>query len=248
MAPREFYQEIASTQLRAVELARRGAGAGQRVVARRQTGGLGRDGHVWESPTGGLYLSLVLGAPPRSGGLLSLGIGAFLARDLAARTGTAILLKWPNDLVARPDGGPARKLGGILIDRIAAPDGRPSVVVGLGINVAPLAGRLSDGLRSRSVALEELTGVPLALEPLEEEVCRSALGAHGTLDRPGGAAEVLALCRALLHGVGARVAIDGRPSGRLVGIAEDGALRLLADGAWHDVRAGTVSVEEGAPA
>ncbi len=247
MAPREFFEQLASTQARAIELARGGGEAGHRVVARHQTDGLGRDGRSFASPPGGLYLSVLLGPPPRAAELLSLGVGAYLARELRERHGVPVRLKWPNDLVVAEAGGRMRKLGGIVVDRLTDVRGREVVVAGVGINVAPVPGRLAPELAARSVGLDELAGAPVALRELEEEVSEATLRAYRTLDQPCGPASVVTLCRELLHGLGARVAVDGRPSGQLVGLAEDGALRLDDHGLELEVRSGTVSVEEAAP-
>ncbi|HUS31055.1 MAG TPA: hypothetical protein VMZ53_21240, partial [Kofleriaceae bacterium] len=53
-------ESCASTNDEAARLARAGASRGTVVIAERQTAGRGRDGRVWESPPGGLYMSIVL--------------------------------------------------------------------------------------------------------------------------------------------------------------------------------------------
>ena len=52
--------EVGSTNDEALALGRSGAPHGTAVAARNQTAGRGRRGHVWESPRGNLYLSVVL--------------------------------------------------------------------------------------------------------------------------------------------------------------------------------------------
>jgi BirA family biotin operon repressor/biotin-[acetyl-CoA-carboxylase] ligase len=89
---------------------------------------------------GGLAFSMLWrfaqGASALSG--LSLAVGVALARGLAAFTGSAIALKWPNDIVA--GGG---KLGGILIELAGDVLGPGAAVIGVGINV-----QLSAGVRA----------------------------------------------------------------------------------------------------
>ena len=147
--PREWHPEIASTQDRAVALARAGAPAGTRVVAGRQTQGRGRLDHAWASPAGGLYLSLVLPSPPAHETLLPLALGAHLAREIECRYGVALALKWPNDLLWVEGGAPPRKVAGILVDRVPTPTGTWAAVAGIGINVSPEAS-LPPGLAGRA--------------------------------------------------------------------------------------------------
>ena len=63
MELREYYDELPSTQQRAIVLARAGAPEGTHVVAGRQRRGRGRLDHTWSSPDGGLYLSTIVRAP-----------------------------------------------------------------------------------------------------------------------------------------------------------------------------------------
>ncbi len=243
MAPREFFEALPSTQDRAIELARAGAPDRTVVVARRQTEGKGRRGRGWVSPDGGLYLSVVLGSPPRAHGLLSLAVGAFLAAAIEERYGSRVAVKWPNDLVVAGD-GPTRKLGGILVDRLARPDGGPTDVVGVGLNANVPAGGWPAELRPTPVALQELARTEIDLSELELSVLAAIRAAHSTLDRPVGAAEVVARVRARLLGLGRRVQLDGRPVGRLAGVAEDGAVRIEADDGPVEARAGELSLLE----
>jgi len=128
-------REVASTNDEAKRLARAGAPEGVVVLAAIQTGGRGRFGRTWDSPSGGVYLSCVLRpalAPAAMGPLpVALAIGA--AEGLAS-LGVPVGLKWPNDLVV--DG---RKLGGVLVEMAAEADRVEWVVVGCGVNVAPVA-------------------------------------------------------------------------------------------------------------
>ncbi len=247
MAPREFFEALPSTQDRAIELARSGAPAGTTVVARSQTAGYGRRGRSWISPPGGLYLSLVLGDPPAAPGLVSLGVGALVAEALDARYRVRVLLKWPNDLVVASPGSGARKLGGILVDRVATADGRPVDVVGIGVNAAAPDGGWPRGLSYPAVGLNELAEGPVDLPELERSVVAAAASARAVLDAPQGAASIVARVRTRLHGLGRRVALDGRSVGRLAGVAEDGAVAIDAANGPLEARAGELAfLEEGA--
>lgn len=112
------------------------------LVAETQTRGRGRLGRSWQSAENtSLTFSLALRFEPPDWSGLSLAVGVALAEAIDARTdraGPRIALKWPNDLMWCDGQGPSRKLGGILIETV--PVGRRRMaVIGIGLNVAPLA-------------------------------------------------------------------------------------------------------------
>lgn len=146
-----------STNLRARELAARGAPHGTLVTASEQTSGRGRQGRTWSAPPGrALLCSLVLRGAPR---LLPLAAGAAVAEVCDAHAPptavTRASLKWPNDVLI--DG---RKVAGILVE------GRPQegwAVLGIGLNVAVTLDDLPPELHSRAGTLNL---EPRAIEPV----------------------------------------------------------------------------------
>ena len=134
-----YLSEVTSTNDVALRLAAAGAGDGTTVLAGAQTAGRGRRGRRWFSAAGaGLYFSVVV----RGGGPapLTLTAGVAVAEGVRAAAGLPAEIEWPNDVVAPARGaydGGARpaKLAGILTEA-ARPGG--AVVVGIGINVAPI--------------------------------------------------------------------------------------------------------------
>lgn len=101
-------------------------------VAERQTAGRGRQGRRWTSDTGpqartrALTFSLAWTLPEPLGAGLAPALGLALAEALPE----AVALKWPNDLWVDD-----RKLGGLLIETLAARPGRRVAVIGLGLNL-----------------------------------------------------------------------------------------------------------------
>lgn len=149
----EVLDACESTNDEALRRARAGAPHGAAVAAVRQTLGRGRRGHVWVSPPGGLYLSVVLRPGVARECLravpVAAGLGALDAcRALGAK---APRLKWPNDIVVPgPDG--VCKLGGILVElclgqRSAGAAG-DAAVCGIGVNLTRPRG---DGIRPKAV-------------------------------------------------------------------------------------------------
>lgn len=107
------------------------------ILAWEQSRGRGRRGNAWASPAGrGVYATLLEPlASERSVESLPLAVAVGLAEAVDSLLGAgACRLKWPNDLLV--DG---RKLGGILIEVVEAPEGR-AVIIGFGINHAAPAG------------------------------------------------------------------------------------------------------------
>lgn len=132
--------EVASTNEIVKNALREGKAEGLVVRARRQTGGYGRQGRLWDSPEGGLYMSLLLRPDVAGSGLSTLSLVAGLATQRALATlaaapfRDAIQLKWPNDIVYMPDdcerADEYRKLCGISMEACGG-----GVCMGIGINV-----------------------------------------------------------------------------------------------------------------
>lgn len=244
MGPRELYATIPSTQDRAIALARAGAPEGTRVVARAQSAGRGRMDHVWESPRGGLYLSLIARAPVTHPSLVSLAIGAGLREALLGRFGVATLLKWPNDLLVPTPGAPPRKLSGILIDEVPSPTLGRAKVAGIGVNVSLDRELLSAPLRSVTASLSDFIDPAPPLDEVEEVVVEAAIRSVRELDSPLGGEAALARCRAHLYGIGHRAWVDGLPSGIIQGVGEEGELFVSQGSAQFAIRAGDLRVEE----
>lgn len=234
--------ETASTNDDAKALARAGAPEGTVVLAARQRCGRGRLGRTWESPVGGVYLSVVLrpALPPAALGGLPLALGVGVARGLGA-LGCPAVLKWPNDVWTAPPGEQgAGKLAGMLLEMQAESDTTEWVVVGIGINVRPESGRIAPAgyvgdfvsdIRCATVAAAVLDGVAAAYREFaiagfasllpEYEGASALSGRHVTVtDREG----------------------IVRVTGRVVGVDEDGRLVLDSKSGRAVVTAGDVTL------
>ena len=121
------YRTVDSTNDVAKLLLDGGLREGGIVVAERQTAGRGRNGRSWASPTGGLYVSIVLTAEPTAVGALSLVAGIPVVQALR-HFGVFAGLKWPNDVVFMD-----KKIGGILGEGVYRGEGF-WVVMGMGVN------------------------------------------------------------------------------------------------------------------
>lgn len=129
----EVFTELGSTNRHLLEQPPP-LGAMNGCIAEFQTDGRGRRGRRWLAPlAGGLCLSVGwrFAETPAALTALTLAIGVVVRRVVAAATGIALDLKWPNDLVWR-----GAKIGGILVELSAEAHGGCHIVAGLGLNVA----------------------------------------------------------------------------------------------------------------
>lgn len=129
----EYYDETDSTNIRARQLAEKGAPHGTLVTADSQTAGKGRRGRSWIAPRGqGIWMSLVLrpDIDPQNASMLTLVAALAVSDGIKKSTGLDVSIKWPNDVVCR-----GRKLCGILTEMSTEADWIRYCVVGMGINV-----------------------------------------------------------------------------------------------------------------
>ncbi|MCK7592240.1 biotin--[acetyl-CoA-carboxylase] ligase [Pseudomarimonas salicorniae] len=207
------------------------------LVVDAQTAGRGRQGRSWHSPPGAnLYLSLFarLPLPARALGGLSLAVGIGVAETLRGLGAEEVGLKWPNDLLAR-----GRKLGGILIEIAPGRDARSEVVMGLGLNL-----RLPAELDVGQPAIDMATlGHALAREALLERLL-PALGKVIDAFCVSGFAPLRPRWEALdaLLGRVVRLSAGARCEARVLGVADDGRLRLADAGGEFCCAAGEVSL------
>jgi BirA family biotin operon repressor/biotin-[acetyl-CoA-carboxylase] ligase len=143
----EWHDELGSTSDRLKDLARAGAPAWTVVVGERQTGGRGREGRRWQSPRGGLYLSVLLRPDRERVSLIPLAAGVAVA-EAVLELGVRSELKWPNDVLVS-----GRKLAGILAEASSSGGGVEWVVLGIGVNVAVDVALLPEGRQASATSL-----------------------------------------------------------------------------------------------
>lgn len=141
-----YFERVGSTMDVLHELAAEGAEAGTAVLAGEQLEGRGSRGRTWESPPGGLWLS-VLFRPPSAGGVevTSIRVGLAVAEAIDPFAAEPLQLKWPNDLMLS-----GRKLGGVLCEARWQGDTLGWIAAGIGMNVR---NRIPDDLSALAVSL-----------------------------------------------------------------------------------------------
>ncbi len=125
--------EAPSTNTIAKELALQGAPGGTVVLTGKQTGGRGRRGRAFESPEGGIYLSLLIRPqlPAEEGVRLTLAACVGVCRAMAALCGKEGQIKWVNDVYYA-----GKKVCGILTEGATSLENGllDYAVVGVGLN------------------------------------------------------------------------------------------------------------------
>ncbi len=147
----QYEPTLASTNHRARELAADGM-TDVVVLADQQTGGRGRLDRTWASPTGGIWLSILISPdrPPADMSLFTFA-AAIAIVDTVAEHGVTAGIKWPNDVLAGPE---EHKLAGILTELEGEADRVSWVIIGIGLN----ANIDPEVLPAESTSLQSLIG------------------------------------------------------------------------------------------
>lgn len=148
------FDEVISTNNVAKQLAIDGEEEGTVVISRIQKKGRGRFNRIWESPDGGMYLSIILRpkGPPEKSMLLSLMTAIVISKTMS-NYNLSPKIKWPNDI--RING---KKIAGVLIESEAYQNKLKYIVIGMGINLNINTQNLSEKIRSNSTSLLKEVG------------------------------------------------------------------------------------------
>ncbi len=231
------YETIGSTNEALKELAQQGAGPGTIVVSKVQTKGKGRIQRTWESPGGGLWMSILIETEKdfdnNKFGLIPLMSGCAVATSVMHEYNIDAGVKWPNDVLIN-----GKKACGIL-GEILNVDGKQLAIIGIGINVN---NKVQEGYEFSKVSTSiiEERGSKSKLEDLENTILmeikhREEMLAAGKYD------ELLDEWRELSDTLGKRVKIitqNEEFEGLAKDIDENGSLILEMD----DGRLKTINV------
>ncbi|MCW3489162.1 biotin--[acetyl-CoA-carboxylase] ligase [Dethiobacter alkaliphilus] len=235
------YREVDSTNRVARELARAGEAEGAVVLAEAQSAGRGRLGRAWNSPCGGIWLSLILRPklPPYKAQLLTLMAAVAATEATAAVSAVTPGIKWPNDLMIN-----GKKLAGILTEVSAEMEQLNYIVLGLGINANIPADWFAGELEQIATSIMAQSGeavsrvawVQAFLRNMEQEYMQAEqIGFEDVLKRWRRYSVTLG------KGVDVQLA-DHRESGTAVDIDEQGALLVRTESGVKTFWAGDVSL------
>lgn len=228
-----WHASLPSTMDVAAALAAEGAAHGVVVAAEEQTKGRGRRGSTWVSPPGaGLYFSFIARPQLPVPSLLTLAAGVAVREGIAAASGLAPDLKWPNDLLVG-----RRKLAGILAEGLAIGTRGEAIVIGVGVNVQPAA--YPREVAARATSIEGELGRAVDRDALLASILDALARRLAALDETPG--DILQAWRAASpSATGTRVEWDGR-SGLTSGIDDTGALLVTTAAGVERIIAGELT-------
>ena len=126
-----YFDSIDSTQNQALTMTFDKENNGAVIIAERQTSGKGRSGRRWESPKGGIWLSVIL--HPRFDiamtTLFPLASALALSDAIEHTLKIKSEVKWPNDITIK-----GKKVAGIIVDASLESNKIADLVLGVGIN------------------------------------------------------------------------------------------------------------------
>ncbi|MGL6297641.1 MAG: biotin--[acetyl-CoA-carboxylase] ligase [Methanobacteriaceae archaeon] len=233
-----YYSEVDSTNNLAKRLAENDAVEGTIVISDTQNRGKGRRGKKWESPTGGIWLSVILRPKisPTKAPLITLATGVAVAKTLG-NIGVDAKIKWPNDVLVDN-----KKISGILTEANAKFNTLDYVVVGIGIDTNLNPETFPEELRANTTTLkreldkeiDDLEIIPKLLKEIEDVY---------DLFKGEEYEEILGQWRKLTQTIGKNVQIR-QPLGKVlegyaIGIDKEGVLIIeLEDGSFKKIVSG----------
>ena len=238
-----WYDTIDSTNTKAKLLAAQGAPSGTVLVADQQTGGRGRMGRSFHSPSGtGIYLSAILRPQCKPSEIMHLTCAVAVAMCDAIQTACGIRpgVKWINDLILQQ-----KKVGGILTEMALNGDGTVQyAVVGIGINCTQNAEDFPPELQDIAISLEQVLQVPVSRPELVAEIVRALSQMSDDLQKKKYL--LLDTYRSDCVTIGKDVMVHsptGDLQGRALDVDSDGALVVRFEGgSIRAIQSGEVSV------
>ena len=142
-----YFETIDSTQAFAIKIAANKIENGTVVMSKRQSKGRGRLKRKWESPNGGIWMSIIIHPKFDINHIMLMPIATSLALCLAIEKILKIKpeLKWPNDLTVH-----GKKVAGILLDSSIQSNNIEYLVLGIGINFKIKQKKLENMLKKQS--------------------------------------------------------------------------------------------------
>jgi BirA family biotin operon repressor/biotin-[acetyl-CoA-carboxylase] ligase len=129
-----YHRSTASTTWVAKDLCSRSDPAslnGTVIVAEEQTGGIGRLGRAWVSPSGGIWFTIILtpDIPIDHLFMITMAGSVAVARAIRKEYDIGALIKWPNDIYIGD-----KKVSGLLLELSAEADTVHYCLLGIGID------------------------------------------------------------------------------------------------------------------
>lgn len=149
------YDEVSSTNTIAKFLSMQNDENGTVIISEKQTLGKGRTGKDWESPLGGIWLSIIIKPNVNQSKfpLITLATGVAVAKALEKIGVENPEIKWPNDIMIK-----GKKVCGILTESVAILDKIENVIIGVGIDANLESSKFPDELQKITTTLKDELG------------------------------------------------------------------------------------------
>jgi BirA family biotin operon repressor/biotin-[acetyl-CoA-carboxylase] ligase len=150
------FDTVSSTNTKAKEFARKGEPHGTVLISRAQKKGRGRFDRVWNSPTGGIYFSIILRPDSftfNEATLMPLW-SAVAVSDSLFSYGLHPAIKWPNDVRVNE-----KKIAGILIESEGMENRLSWVILGIGVNLNTDLNQFPSDLEPKITSVSNELGV-----------------------------------------------------------------------------------------
>ncbi|MDD3012511.1 MAG: biotin--[acetyl-CoA-carboxylase] ligase [Candidatus Gastranaerophilales bacterium] len=138
---------------------------GDLIIAKTQSSGKGQQDNVWNSPEGGLYLSIItVSKISELSNLITFTAGIACTEAIKSAAQINVNLKWVNDIIYKRN-----KLGGILTQSVTR--GNLSTnIIGIGINANTKNLNINNN-KYNVASLLEITGNKININLLAAEIC-----------------------------------------------------------------------------
>lgn len=166
------YKNLPSTNEELKKMAKQGnVNSGLVLIAESQNAGHGQFGRVFESPKGGLYMSVYIKKElPFDASGLTQQIGEIVQKMLNDLCNLKTDIKPPNDILYK-----GKKLCGILVESFTFKD-TLGIIIGIGLNLNTNVNEFSDEIRETADSVSNILGhtisqdkvVQTILEKIEE--------------------------------------------------------------------------------
>ncbi len=240
-----IFKEVMSTNTIAKFLSSNGAENGTVIISEKQSNAKGRLGKAWESPLGGIWLSIILNPKVDHSKIpmLTLTTGVADARTFEKIGVENAEIKWPNDLMIND-----KKVSGILIEAIAKFNTIEQVIIGVGIDANLDVTALPEEIQSGTTSLD----IELGKKVDENEIIRIFLEEFekiGTVFNDGGYEDILKEWRKRSYSIGKIVEVKQPFSesfdAYILGISREGALVVeKIDGSLEKVISGECIIKK----
>ncbi len=240
-----LFKEVMSTNTVAKFLSENDVNNGTVILSEKQSGAKGRLGKSWESPLGGIWLSLVVkpNVDHSKIPMITLATGVAVVKTLERIGIENAEIKWPNDVMIND-----KKVCGILTEAITKFNSIESVIIGVGIDANFDVNVLSKELQEGTTTLD----IELGHRVDENEIIRFFLEEFeriGILFEEGGFERILKEWRKYSYSIGKIVEVREPFSksydGYVLGISREGALVVeKIDGTLEKVISGECIIKK----